>query len=74
MTARIMIWNLGQSMTSLAELRAHLPDLPDGDVWISNEAADTFGLISFSDELPDLGFVMELIGTQPVIGEEFDVE
>ena len=31
-------------------------------------------LISFGDELPDLGVVPELIGDEPAVAEEFDVE
>jgi hypothetical protein len=30
--------------------------------------------VTFGDELPDLGEVPELIGVEPVIAEEFDVE
>jgi hypothetical protein len=48
--------------------------LPEGDVWIANEALDRFGLISFGDSLPDLGEVQELIGDEPAVAEEFDVE
>ena len=51
-----------------------MPTLLDGDVWIVNEAADRFGLISYGDELPDLGRVRELIGVEPAVAEEFDVE
>jgi hypothetical protein len=72
--ARILIWNLFDSKTTLEELREHLPALPEGDVWIANEASDRFGLISFGDSLPDLGNVQELIGDAPTVAEEFDVE
>jgi hypothetical protein len=72
--ARILIWNLFDSKTTVDELREQLPELPAGDVWISNAAQDRFGLISFADELPDLARVRELIGAEPVIAEEFDVE
>jgi hypothetical protein len=48
--------------------------LPEGDVWIVNEAQDRFGLISFGNGLPDLGQVPELIGEEPAVAEEFDVE
>jgi hypothetical protein len=72
--ARILIWNLFDSKTTLEELREHLPGLPDGDVWIANEAQDRFGVISFGEELPDLGHVRELIGEEPSVAEEFDVE
>ncbi len=74
MTARILIWNLFDSKTTLEELREHLPRLPEGDVWIVNEAQDRFGVISFGEELPDLGHVRELIGEEPAVAEEFDVE
>jgi hypothetical protein len=72
--ARILIWSLYDSKTTLEELREHLPMLPEGDVWVSNAATDRFALISFGDELPDLGGVPELIGEEPAISEEFDVE
>jgi hypothetical protein len=72
--ARILIWNLFDSKTTLDELREHLPPLPDGDVWIANEAQDRFGLISYGKRLPDLGGVPELIGHEPAVSEEFDVE
>jgi hypothetical protein len=39
-----------------------------------NEATERFGLISYGDELPDLGQVRELIGEDPAVAEEFDVE
>ena len=73
MIARILIWNLFDSKTTLEELREHLPRLPEGDVWIVNEAQDRFGVISFGEELPDLGHVRELIGEEPAVAEEFDV-
>jgi hypothetical protein len=72
--ARILIWNLFDSMTSLDELRVHLPDLPEGDRWISNESQERLGIVTFGDELPDLGEVPRLIGKEPDVAEEFDVE
>jgi len=72
--ARILIWSLYESKTSLDELRAHLPELPDGDRWISNEIQERLGLVAFGDELPDLGEVPRLIGKEPEVAEEFDVE
>ncbi len=74
MIAHILIWNLYDSMTSLDELRVHLPELPDGDRWISNESQERLGLVTFGDELPDLGEVPRLIGKEPEVSEEFDVE
>jgi hypothetical protein len=61
-------------MTSLDQLRAHLPELPDEDRWISNDGQERLGLITFGEELPDLGEIPTLIGIEPVIAEEFDVE
>ena len=74
MIVRILIWNLFDSKTTLDELRAHLPALPEGDVWVSHAAQDRLGLISFGDTLPDLGDVPQLIGDDPDVAEEFDVE
>ena len=74
MIARILIWNLFDSKTTLDELRAQLPSLSEGDAWIANYAQDRFGLISFGEQLPDLGEVPGLIGDKPAVAEEFDVE
>jgi hypothetical protein len=71
--ARVLIWNLFDSKTTLEELQEHLPLLPDGAYWISNTASDRFGLVCVGDELPDLGVLPGLIGEQPVVAEEFDV-
>jgi hypothetical protein len=71
--ARILIWNLADSKTSVAELREHLPLLDPGDYWIANDVQDRFGLVSTNDEPPDLSGVRELIGKEPDIAEEFDV-
>jgi hypothetical protein len=71
--ARILIWNLYDSKTTLDELREQLPELPDGSHCISH-GDERFGLIALGDELPDLGEVPRLIGEEPVVAEEFDVE
>jgi hypothetical protein len=72
---RIFLWNLADSKTTLDELREHLPELEAGDAWISNEAAERFGLVSFQDEVPaGLARVRDLIGRDPDVAEEFDVE
>jgi hypothetical protein len=72
---RIAIWDLGDSLASLEELREELPGLPEGQHWISNEAAARFGLVSFGEPPADaLQRASELIGSDPVVGEEFDVE
>jgi hypothetical protein len=74
MVARILIWSLYDTGTSLDELRGHLPELPEGDRWISNDSQERLGLLSFGDEPPDLGEVPRLIGKEPDVAEEFDVE
>jgi hypothetical protein len=72
---RIFLWSLADSKTTLDELRQRLPELESGDAWISNEASERFGLITFSGEEPrGLSRVRELIGRDPDVGEEFDVE
>jgi hypothetical protein len=71
--ARILIWDLFDSKTTLEEVRANVPALPEGDMWIANEAQDRFGIISFADELPDLGSVRDLTGEDAQVAEEFDV-
>jgi hypothetical protein len=72
--ARILIWGLHDSMTTLDEVRAHLPDLDGDSRWISNDVQERLGLIAFGDELPDLVELERLIGKQPDVAEEFDVE
>ncbi len=74
MIARLVIWNLYDSKTTLEELREHLPPLPESAHWISNEAQERFGVFAIGDELPDLGDIPELIGADAVFFEEFDVE
>jgi hypothetical protein len=71
--ARILIWNLYDSKTNVAEIREHLPYLPEGGHWISNEVDERFGLVTFGD-LPELGGLRELVGADPVVYEEYDVE
>jgi hypothetical protein len=73
-TVRLLLWNVADSKTTVDELRAKLPDLPAGDVWISDRATERFGLISFSGSLREIGHIRELIGKDPEIGEEFEVE
>ena len=72
MTVRLLLWNLSDSKTTLDELRAKLPDLPEGDVWISDPAGDRFGLISFSGEEEPVAQARELIGKDPEVREEFE--
>jgi hypothetical protein len=73
-TARLLLWNVGDSKTTLDELRAKLPELPEGDQWISDPASERFGLISFSGSLEEVERIRDLIGKDPEIGEEFEIE
>ncbi|MGH3008158.1 MAG: hypothetical protein ACRDLM_01940 [Gaiellaceae bacterium] len=73
MFARVLIWNLFDSKTTLGELLEHLPELPEGSYWITSEASDRFGVLCVGEELPDLGAVPDLIGAEPTVAEEFDV-
>lgn len=73
MIARVLIWSLFDSKTTIDELREHLPELPEGSYWISNPASDRFGLVCVGEAFPDLGAVPDLIGDEPTVAEEFDV-
>jgi hypothetical protein len=73
-TVRLLLWNLADSMTTLDELRAKLPEAPEGDVWISGPAGERFGLISFSEDEEGVAKARELIGKDPEVGEEFELE
>ena len=74
MVVRLLVWNLADSKTSLPELRPLLPRVEPPDAWISHEATERFGLISLSGRLPDVERVRDLIGKDPDVAEEFDVE
>jgi hypothetical protein len=71
---RLLLWNIADSKTTLDELRAKLPDLPEGDHWISDPGSERFGLISFSGSPGGAQRVRDLIGKDPEIGEEFQLE
>jgi hypothetical protein len=72
--ARIVLWSLADSQTTLVELRESLSELPERDAWISDEAGERFGLISFEEEPYGLERFVELIGKEPELAETFDVE
>jgi hypothetical protein len=72
-TVRLLLWNLADSKTTLEELRAKLPELPEEDYWISDETTERFGLVSFSGSSDGLDTVRDLIGKDPEIGEEFEL-
>ena len=74
MIVRLLLWSLGDSKSSLDELRAQLPPLDEPSAWISNEAAERFGLIAYGDALPDLAQVRDLIGRDPDAAEVFELE
>jgi hypothetical protein len=71
---RLLLWNIGDSQTTLAELREKLPDLEPPSVWIANDAAERFGALVFGEEAVDAVEEVEaLIGRAADVAEEFDV-
>ncbi|HZO49945.1 MAG TPA: hypothetical protein VFB26_07350 [Gaiellaceae bacterium] len=74
MIARLLLWSLFDSKTTIDELRVQLPELAPPSAWIWNEASERFGLIALGDELPEgVSRVRDLIGREPEVFEEFDV-
>ena len=89
MLVRLVLWNLADSKTTIAELRRYLRDesvdafeeIPGlrFKAWISDEVTDRWGAVyvwesreAAEQELPSRA--RELIGKDPDLGEEFDVE
>ena len=89
MLLRLVLWSLADSKTTIAELRRYLrdesvdafEDVPGlrFKAWISDEATERWGAVylwesreAADQELPSRA--RELIGKEPDIGEEFDVE
>ena len=89
MLVRLVLWSLADSKTTIGELRRYLADESVdafGDVeglrfkaWISDEATERWGAVyvwetpeAAREELPSRA--RELIGQDPEIVEEFDVE
>ena len=89
MLVRLVLWSLADSKTTIEELRRYLrdesvdafEDVPGlrFKAWISDEATDRWGAVYLwesrddaQQELPSRA--RELIGKEPDIGEEFDVE
>ena len=89
MLVRFVLWSLADSKTTIEELRRYLRDesvdafeeVPGlrFKAWISDEVTDRWGAIylwesaeAAQQELPSRA--RELIGKDPDIGEEFDVE
>ncbi len=74
MIARILLWSLFDSKTTVDELRPQLPELNPPSAWIWNEASERFGLIAFGGDLPsELDRIRDLIGAKPDVYEEFDL-
>ena len=86
---RLVLWNLADSKTTIEELRRYLrdesvdafEDVPGlrFKAWISDEVSERWGAVYLwesredaEQELPSRA--RELIGKEPDIGEEFDVE
>jgi hypothetical protein len=86
---RLVLWNLADSKTTIDELRRYLRDesveafaeVPGlrFKAWISDEATERWGAFylwesreAAEQELPSRA--RELIGKEPDIGEDFDVE
>jgi Putative mono-oxygenase ydhR len=89
MILRLVLWNLAESKTTIEELRRYLreesvdqfEDVPGlrFKAWISDEATERWGAVYlWESEAASTQMVpsraRELIGKDPDIGEEFDVE
>jgi hypothetical protein len=89
MILRLVIWNLADSQTTIEELRRYLRDesvdrfeeVPGlrFKAWISDEATERWGAVYLWEteeaaRQPLPGRARQLIGKEPDIGEEFDVE
>ena len=89
MLVRLVLWNLADSKATIEELRRYLrdesvdafEDVPGlrFKAWISDEATERWGAVYLwesredaEQELPSRA--RELIGKEPDIGEDFDVE
>jgi Putative mono-oxygenase ydhR len=86
---RLVLWNLADSQTTIHELRRYLRDESVDEfehapglrfkVWISDEVTDRWGAVYLwesreASEAPFVSRARELIGKEPDIAEEFDVE
>ena len=75
MIVRLLLWNLADSKTTLEELRPRL-DASENRTWISDQTTERFGVVETWDgdpgEFPRE--IVDLIGKEPEIAEEFDVE
>ena len=69
---RLVLWNIGDSMTSVAELRAQMPEPEGAEHGLWNEAGERFGLLAFDEEIEAVRRGARLIGKEPDAAEEFD--
>lgn len=89
MILRLVLWNLADSLTTIEELRRYLreesvdqfEDVPGlrFKAWISDVATERWGAVYLWESEEAAAQVVpsrarELIGKDPDIGEEFDVE
>ena len=89
MIVRLVLWNLADSKTTIAELREylrnesveHFAEAPGlrFKAWISNEATERWGAVYVWEsieaaELPFPSRARELIGKDPDVSEVFDLE
>ena len=73
MVVRLLIWNVAESKTTIAELRESLPELEPPSRWIWSDAAERFGAIVLDEDLPEtIGWAQDLVGDEPDVYEEFD--
>jgi hypothetical protein len=72
---RLLLWSLADSNTTLEELRPRLEPSPNR-TWISDVTTERFGVVELWDDAPGEfpREIVELIGKDPEIAEEFDVE
>ena len=75
MIVRLLLWSLADSKTSLEELRTRLDQSPSR-TWISDATTERFGVVEMWDGEPEEfpREIVDLIGKEPEIAEEFDVE
>jgi hypothetical protein len=87
--ARLVLWNLADSPTTIEELRGYLVDESVDEfeqveglrlkLWLSDETTERWGAVYVWETLEaarqDLpGRARELIGKEPDLAEEFDIE
>ena len=72
MIARLLLWSLFDSKTTIDELRERLPELDPPSVWLWNDAGERFGLVAFGELPAGLERVRDLIGADPEVAEEFE--